>query len=89
MSQAPFSQEDISEGEDIDWTNEQEQWNTYKLADGTIMKVKLVLKGVKRLKKHLPDGTPIYMIMSDNVVRVINVPENLKLKTKQSGMKPV
>jgi len=29
------------------------------------------------------------MIMSDNVVRVINVPENLKLKTKQSGMKPV
>jgi hypothetical protein len=50
MSQAPFSQEDISEGEDIDRTNEQEQWNTYKLADGTIMKVKLVLKGVKRLK---------------------------------------
>lgn len=50
MSQAPFSQEDISEGEDIDWTNEKEQWNTYKLADGTIMKVKLVLKGVKRLK---------------------------------------
>jgi hypothetical protein len=52
--------------------------------------VKLVLVGVKRLKKWTPDGTPVYVINSQNVVRVINVPKELKGKlVKETTFKPV
>jgi hypothetical protein len=84
-----FSDQDLNEAVDVDWTGEQEHWNTYKLADGSTLKVKLVLKGVKRLLKCSPDGTPIYMIVSDNVVRVTDVPKELKAKPRQPTMKPI
>jgi len=52
--------------------------------------VKLVLVGVKRLKKWRPDGTPFYVINSRNVVRVTNVPKELKGKiAKETTFKPV
>jgi hypothetical protein len=82
--------EDLAEAEDIDFEQEKEQWNTYKLKDGTTLLVKLVLLGVKRLKKWQPDGTPVYMINSQHVMRVINVPKELKGKPlKESTFKPV
>jgi hypothetical protein len=80
--------EDIAQADDMDWTEENEFWNTYRLSDGTLLKVKMVLKGVKRLKKYSPDGTPIYIIMSDNVVRAMEIQGNVKLKPKPSNMKP-
>lgn len=93
MSQKPlFSQKDIAEATDLDFSQEKEYWNSYKLSDGTNMKVKLVLRGVKRLKKHNPDGTPIYLINSTNIVRILNVPEKLKVPPKppqESTFKPV
>ena len=64
-------------------------WNEYKLADGTTLKVKLVLRGVKRLKRYEPDGAPIYAINSMNVVRAVEVPEKLKAKPKKSDMAPI
>ena len=52
--------------------------------------VKLVLIGVKRLKKFSPDGTPVYMINSQNVVRVTDVPKELRGKiAKEPTFKPV
>ncbi len=51
--------------------------------------MKLVLRGVKRLKRYEPDGTPIYVINSINVVRALNVPPELKAKPKKSEMAPV
>ena len=45
--------------------------------------------GVKRLKKHNPDGSPIYVINSQNIVRVVDVPKELYAKPKQPTMKPV
>lgn len=80
--------EDIAQADDMDWTEENEFWNTYRLSDGTLLKVKMVLKGVKRLKKYSSDGTPIYIIMSDNVVRAMEIQGNVKLKPKPSNMKP-
>jgi len=74
---------------DLDFVGEEEHWNTYRLSDGTTLKVKIVLRGVKRLKGHEPDGSPIYMINSINVVRAVNVPEGLKTKPKESEMPPV
>jgi hypothetical protein len=74
---------------DLDFEEVEENWNTYTLSDGTTLKVKLVLRGVKRLKRYEPDGTPIYVINSINVVRAVNVPQKLKVKPKESEMAPV
>lgn len=79
----------LANSKDLDFEEIEENWNTYKLSDGTTLKVKLVLRGVKRLKRYEADGTPIYIINSINVVRAVNVPGDLKAKPKESEMPPV
>jgi hypothetical protein len=59
-------------------SNEEERWSTFRLGDGSTIKVKLVVKGAKRLNKYDPDGMPIYTVDTENIVRVVNVPEKLK-----------
>ena len=81
--------EDMASGEDIDFEEKEEHWNVYKLKDGTTLKIKLVLVGIKRLKKHGPDGSPVYMINAQNVVRAIDIPKELMAKQKESSFKPV
>jgi hypothetical protein len=85
----PITPEDLAEGEDIDFEEKEEHWNIYKLKDGTTIKVKLILIGVKRLKKHNSDGTPLYMINAQNVVRAVDIPKTLMAKPKESTFKPV
>lgn len=82
-------QKDLEEADDIDFSEQEEHWNVYKLADGTTLKIKLVLRGVKRLKKWVPDGNPLYVISSTSVVRLVNVPRELKRKPKPSSFEPV
>lgn len=86
---AQVTPEDIAEGEDVDFEEQKEHWNTYKLKDGTTLMLKLILIGVKRLKKWQPDGTPIYVVNSQNVMRIVNVPKELRGKVKESTFKPV
>jgi hypothetical protein len=74
---------------DLDFQEVEENWNTYNLSDGTTLKVKLVLRGVKRLKNYEPDGSPIYVINTINVVRAVDIPPELKAKPKKSEMPPV
>ena len=75
----------IPGGEEVDFDVIREDWNTYKLKDGTTLKVKLVLVGVVRLRnKYDPLGNPVYMINSTNVVRVMDVPSGLKRKPTPS-----
>ena len=72
---------DLSEGEEVDFENEKEQWNVYKLSDGTTLKVKLVLVNVVRSRdQYDPLGNPIYGITSQNVIKILNVPEKLSRK---------
>jgi len=72
---------DLSEGEEVDFENEKEEWNVYKLADGTTLKIKLVLVNVVRSRNNYDSlGNPIYGITSQNIVKVLNVPEKLKQK---------
>ena len=80
-----ISQEDLEAAEDIDFEEEKEMWNTYKLKDGSTLRTKLILTGVKRLKKYAPDGTPLYVINSTNSVRVLNVPKILMGKPRASS----
>ena len=44
---------------------------------------------VKRLKKYSPDGNPVYVIQSQNVVRTLDIPEEIKAKPKERTVKPV
>ena len=59
-------------------------WNTYKLSDGSTIKIKTVLKGVKRLNTYTADGKPIYSVKADNVVEVVDAPRQL-MKTNQES----
>ncbi len=75
----------IQNGEEVDFDVLKEDWNSYKLKDGTTLKVKLVLAGVVRIpNKYDPLGNPVYMIKSTNVVRVMDVPEAYKQKPTPS-----
>jgi hypothetical protein len=93
MAAAPpgvqITQKDLEEGTEMDFEEQEERWNVYKLKDGTTLKVKLVLQGVLRLKKWNPDGSPVYLIKSQNVVRVVDIPEKLKAKPEVSSFKPI
>lgn len=83
------TQRDLEDAEDLDFTEEKEYWSTYKLSDGTTLKVKLVLTGVKRLHKWNLDGSPVYLINATNAVRAVDVPKKLKAKQKVRTFKPV
>lgn len=90
MTVLAISPEELAEADEVDFEQEKEHWNSYKLKDGSTLMVKLVLVGVKRLKRWNPDGTPVYMINAQNVVRVTNVPKDLKSKpVKEQTFRPV
>lgn len=74
-----------SEGDEVDFDVINEDWNVYQLKDGSTLKVKLVLAGVIRVRNQYdPIGNPVYMINSTNVVRVTDVPPDLKRKYQPS-----
>jgi len=79
--QSMQSKIDLPEGEEVDFENEKEEWNSYKLADGSTLKVKLVLINVVRSRDNFDSlGNPLYGITSQNIVKVLNVPKKLKRK---------
>lgn len=82
--------EAIEKAEDVDIVEEKDHWNTYKLKDGSLIKMKLIVRGVKRLTtKWQHDGNPIYLVNSTNVMRLGNIPKKLKAKPKPSTFEPV
>jgi hypothetical protein len=83
-----ITQKDLMEAEDLDFTEESAQWNSYKLSDGTTLRIKMILREVKRLNKWKADGSPIYMISSQNIVRTVNIPKELKKKPEVRAFKP-
>ena len=60
-------------------SKDEEHWNTFRLGDGSTIKVKLVVKGAKRLNKYAPDGMPVYTVDTENIVRVVDVPHELTI----------
>ena len=52
-------------------TSSEELLNTYKLEDGSVLKVKNVATSVMRVEgQFLPDGRPVYLVFSTPVVNV-------------------
>jgi len=55
-----------------------EHWNQYLLDDGTVLKLKTVVTSIMRLiGAYTPDGDPVYVVKSGNVVTA-TCPDTLK-----------
>lgn len=61
------------EGESVDFLTRREDFNEYQLTDGKILKIKMVVTRIIRLvEEKAPDGSPVYLIQSQNVVAPID-----------------
>lgn len=60
------------DGEAVDFLARKEDFNEYQLTDGNILRIKMVVTRIIRLNEEkTPDGNPIYLIQSQNVVAPI------------------
>jgi hypothetical protein len=62
--------------------SEESCWSTFRLGDGSTIKVKFLVKGARRLDRYSEDGLPVYVVDSEPVVQVVCVPEELKASTR-------
>ena len=61
------------EGKSVEFLTRKEDFNEYQLTDGKILKIKMVVTRIIRLEEEkAPDGNPIYLIQSQNVVAPID-----------------
>ena len=61
------------EGKPVDFLTRKEDFNEYQLADGKILKIKMVVTRIIKLdEEKAPDGNPVYLIQSQNVVAPID-----------------
>jgi len=71
-------QGEVVEADEIEIVSEEEYWNKYELADGTVVKVKPVVVRIVRLRDtYSQDGSPVYLVESKNVIGS-NSPDELK-----------
>ncbi len=68
-------------GEGVDFESKGEHWNHYDLADGSTVKVKLVLLDAIRLDEFNEAGDPIYQFASQQIIGVQAAP-NLRKRTQ-------
>ncbi|MCK4475908.1 MAG: hypothetical protein KAU16_04200 [Methanophagales archaeon] len=75
------------EAMDVDFETIKEDWNEYKLEDGTVLKFKTIVSSIIRTADYDPmTGDPVYHVRSTNILRV-KVPEEMKRlpATKKPG----
>lgn len=61
----------------VDFETMREEYNSYKLSDGSTIRMKTVVTSIIRTEEFTPAGEPVYIVNSQNVV-VADVPEELK-----------
>ena len=61
----------------VDFETVREEYNSYKLADGSMIRMKTVVTSIIRTDEFTPDGEPLYIVNSQNVL-VADVPDGLK-----------
>jgi hypothetical protein len=67
-----------AEGTEVGFRTSGENWNEYLLDDGTVLRLKLVVTEVVRVDSHHdPDGNPVYLVKSQNVMGV-SAPDDLR-----------
>jgi hypothetical protein len=75
------------EAMDVDFETIKEDWNEYKLEDGTVLRFKTVVSSIIRTENYDPmTGDPVYHVRSTNILRV-KVPAEMKRlpAAKKSG----
>jgi hypothetical protein len=65
------------EGTLVDFETVREEYNSYKLSDGSTIRMKTVVTNIIRTEEFTPTGEPVYIINSQNVL-VADVPDQLK-----------
>jgi hypothetical protein len=74
---APVAPEELLKMDkvEVSYTPYQEDWNIYRLPDGTKLKVKLVVSSVFRIKGRFDElGYPMYLINSTNAITPVPRP---------------
>ena len=65
----------------VDFETIREEDNSYRLSDGSLIRMKTVVTNIIRTDEFTPNGEPIYIVNSQNVL-VADVPDELKKTTK-------
>jgi hypothetical protein len=66
------------EATNVDFETRKEDWNEYKLEDGTVLRFKTVVSSIIRTENYDPmTGDPVYHVRSTNILRV-KAPDELK-----------
>ena len=74
----------VVDAEKLDFEVEKEPWLKIKCSDGTVLKMKVVIKAVFRLNEHIPQtGEPMYFVFSENILSAFNVPKHLMKEPKK------
>ena len=68
----------VVEGVNVAVEETTERWSEVKLADGTILRVKMTVVGAVRTDTFDLAGNPTYSLNMAPVIAVIEVPANLK-----------
>jgi hypothetical protein len=59
------------DAEEVETLSSDEKWNTYKLADGRWLSVKIVLvRCIKAVKDKTPEGEPLYIVNTQTIIKV-------------------
>ncbi len=67
----------IVEGMLVDFESVREEFNSYKLADGSLLKMKTVVTQIVRTTEFTQSGEPTYQVYSQNIL-VADVPDHLR-----------
>ena len=78
------------QGNDVDATIVEieesiERFTEIRLKEGTILKVKNTILEVVRLEQWDADGNPLYGVKAQNVLTIVNCPDDLKKSREQSA----
>lgn len=66
------------EGEIVEFQTEDDpKWVTVKIADGSVIQIKMEIVSIMKNGNDPNTGVPNYMIQSANIVRMVKVPKEL------------
>ena len=70
------------EAEDMEFKTSREDWNEYQVEDGFTVRIKLVVSSILKTQERDPQGNPVYIVQSTNIVKVLP-PETYSRKEVQ------
>ena len=79
MPKVPYLGKQV-EAEEVGFQARKEEWNEYQLADGSFIKMKVVVASIVKVKgQYDVEGNPAYLVKSQSVTSVSS-PDKLKKK---------